>query len=118
MVAHADLEELVLEHSIDFEPPALHDGHHSMVASSTVASIPLQGNGNKHAAWLLPFTEMFSKRRQFACDHLGMIHLIVGKQICQISAHNISFVMPCELQRLLNIAHLAAKESCCHLNQS
>lgn len=29
--------------------------------------------------WLLPFTEVFSKRRQFACDSFGRIHLIVGE---------------------------------------
>lgn len=36
-------------------------------------------NSSQQQVWLLPFTEVLSKRRQFACDSLGRIHVIIGK---------------------------------------
>lgn len=33
----------------------------------------------QESPWLLPFTDMFSKRRQFAVDGFGRIHLIIGE---------------------------------------
>ena len=62
-------------------------GHASDVAAHQCSSMQRAGDqapsamlkGSQDAPWLLPFTGMFSKRRQFAIDGLGRVHLIVGK---------------------------------------
>ena len=43
------------------------------------ASSAMIRKGSHDLPWLLPFTDMFSKRRKFAVDGLGRVHLIVGK---------------------------------------
>ena len=38
-----------------------------------------QPSTSQPEAWLLPFTDMFSKRRRFACDSIGRVHIIIGE---------------------------------------
>lgn len=94
----AGLEELSTEQSIAFSCPNEQDQHASSSGKLTEASQPRSsamgnntlmwpgttttsepGSSGHKAQWLLPFTDMFSKRRQFAVDSLGRVHLIVGE---------------------------------------
>lgn len=87
------LEELSLERSIGFdhaqEAPNAIDKCHQLVESTTCLQISQDSGprnmaqypmscGDPSSQWLLPFTDMFSKRRQFAVDYYGRVHLIVG----------------------------------------
>ena len=51
----------------------------SEAASNEMDIQPTQAIPNAGSQWLLPFTDMFSKRRQFAVDCFGGVHLIVGE---------------------------------------
>lgn len=51
----------------------------SMQQAGDQAPSAMLRKGSRDLPWLLPFTDMFSKRRQFAVDGLGRVHLIVGK---------------------------------------
>lgn len=110
----ADLDELVLERSIGYassQPDAdnstcevtSHLLHHTGNAGKGNVTMPvtqqLRCLQDHHAqqtdcdvtlqGWLLPLTEMFSKRRQFACDSLGRIHLIVGKTLATLMGNDV-----------------------------
>ena len=90
----AGLEELSLERSIGFdharEAPNAIDTCKQLVEPTACLQIS-QDSGLRNMAqhpmscgdpslqWLLPFTDMFSKRRQFAVDYYGRVHLIVGE---------------------------------------
>jgi len=50
--------------------------HQKQAITSNTAADP--GTLGQAEDWLLPITDMFSKRRQFAVDSLGRVHLIVG----------------------------------------
>lgn len=86
----AGLAELSLETSIGFEASIggmQGVGHDADMAARQCSSMQRTGDQVPRAMlkrshdfpWLLPFTDMFSKRRQFAVDGLGRVHLIVGK---------------------------------------
>lgn len=95
----AGLEELSLEHSIAFSGvddcigrnetfgQPIHTASHQQSRDSTNYSRQSSsqavtfGASEQHSSspWLLPFTDMFSKKRQFAVDSCGRVHLIIGK---------------------------------------
>lgn len=63
-------------------------GHHADVTAHLCSSVQqagdqadtaMLGKQRRDLPWLLPFTHMFSKRRQFAVDGLGRVYLIIGK---------------------------------------
>ena len=53
--------------------------HASVLQATNQAEFATLLNESQDLPWLLPFTDMFSKRRQFAVDGFGRVHLIVGK---------------------------------------
>ena len=87
----AGLAELSLETSFPFDVSIdgmQEVGHDADMAAHQCSAMQQAGNqapramlrkGSHNLPWLLPFTDMFSKRRQFAVDGLGRVHLIVGK---------------------------------------
>ena len=95
----AGLEELSLEHSIAFSgvdecigrneyfSQPIHTASHQQSPDCTNYSRQSSSQAVKFGAseqhssspWLLPFTDMFSKRRQFAVDGCGRVYLIIGK---------------------------------------
>ena len=109
----AGLEELSIEQSIAFNCPIEQDQHaQSNLSKSTEASQPQSsamgskmlswpgtattfepGLCSHQAQWLLPFTDMFSKRRQFAVDSLGRVHLIVGECKCFSPMHSSGHIL-------------------------
>ncbi|DBA76052.1 TPA: hypothetical protein ACH3X1_009800 [Trebouxia sp. C0004] len=100
------LEELSVERSIALTYPHEHhqdehfvskptDGSHEQLTDTghhkqiygTAADPATSGQAED---WLLPITDMFSKRRQFAADSFGRVHLIVGASWsleCVYTAH-------------------------------
>ncbi|KAL0035235.1 hypothetical protein WJX79_007672 [Trebouxia sp. C0005] len=88
------LEELSIERSIAVTcPHEHHQDKHSVVRCTGDSHAPSSetghhqqdygtaadpGTSGQAENWLLPFTDMFSKRRQFAVDSFGRVHLIVG----------------------------------------
>ena len=87
----AGLAELSLESSVPSDA-SIHGmqsiSHDADMAAHQCSSMQQAGDqapsatirkGSHDLPWLLPFTDMFSKRRKFAVDGLGRVHLIVGK---------------------------------------
>lgn len=92
------LEELSLEHSIAFSGvddcigrnetfgQPIHTASHQQSPDCTnynrqnSSQAVTFGASEQHSSspWLLPFTDMFSKKRQFAVDSCGRVHLIIG----------------------------------------
>ena len=116
----AGLEELSIEQSIAFSCPNEQDQHARSSGKLTEASQPPSsamgnntlmwpgtttmselgaatasepGSSGHKAQWLLPFTDMFSKRRQFAVDNLGRVHLIVGECYRFFSMHSSGYIL-------------------------
>ena len=56
-------------------------------------------SSSQQQVWLLPFTEVSSKRRQFACDSLGRVHITIGEafgkriHVIAINVHSNSNLM-------------------------
>lgn len=92
----AGLAELSLERSLAFSVGTPGEPHRTgktvqrPSAQSTIdqASFPGNAEDSGQWSWLLPFTSMFSKRRQFAVDSFGRVHLIVGK--CSVKSTMLS----------------------------
>lgn len=78
--AYAGLEELALDRTTGFRSPDLCVGPFSVAEGLPDPPVLQTSSDLRTDAWLLPFTEMFSKRRQFACDHLGRVYLIIGEE--------------------------------------
>ncbi|KAL0055190.1 hypothetical protein WJX82_008499 [Trebouxia sp. C0006] len=87
------LKELSVERSIAITcPHEHHQGEQSVIKRTGGSHEPSEtghhqqkydtaadpGTLGQAEDWLLPITDMFSKRRQFAVDSLGRVHLIVG----------------------------------------
>jgi len=103
-VVHAGLEELSLECSVALsysgaytdtddessQPIATAKHQQTPAPAQSVQTIsghslaPESFHQQSSTQWLLPFTDMFSKRRQFAVDNCGRVHLIVGELLVLI----------------------------------
>lgn len=71
---HHEDAHAVTKRSRGSHEPSSETGHHQQ-NYGTAAD---QGTSAQAEDWLLPITDMFSKRRQFAVDSFGRVHLIVG----------------------------------------